>query len=495
MTRYMSLFTRYFSISFVFLGASMFGNSQQQPSPPASTPAPPPAPSDIEVQLIQRLPAEWRAPAMRYHIFLNNGYTGYLLKSTDNNELLVQSLDRLAEQSGAEEFVAAHLDEVLSSPSPSTFTVKFRKYLLYAIAGGKNWQNSPITAPLLEHECTGNPDPDLSMVALEGLHVLEVRRMKAVVEDRMKSVSWDYKSNQGLVDQLEAEDEKLLYAEADITLPGYVMKPPPVFEVPTKSNAIRVAMMGDFGTRAEDQRKVAAAMVDASRKKPFDFGLTLGDNFYFDLASPDDPGLRTAFEDLYGPMGITFYPSLGSRDWMGETPAIELLYSTKNPHWRFPAPYYTYTAGTVQFFAINTEWGEDGQQHLFSAAQARWLQDALDKSTAKWKVVYGNMPPVTSMWKSYPLLSDLMPILKGRADVYIAGRDQTLGQFKPIDDVNLFLIGASGGVKPKVNASDPGTVFAKGTSGFGVLEADDHNLTIHIDDEDGKELHVATFHK
>ena len=143
-----------------------------------------------------------------------------------------------------------------------------------------------------------------------------------------------------------------------------------MFQVPTKSNSIRVVMMGDFGTRGEDQHKVAAAMGQENKKKPFDFGLTLGDNFYFNLTSPDDPQFKVAFEDLYGPMGVTFYPSFGNHDWGGDLPAVELGIPQKTPHWNFPAPYYTYTAGPVQFFVVNTEFEFDTPDGLAAGVSA-----------------------------------------------------------------------------------------------------------------------------
>ena len=49
-----------------------------------------------------------------------------------------------------------------------------------------------------------------------------------------------------------------------------------------------------------------------------------------------------------------------------------------------PAAYYTFQAGAVQFFALDTD--------LISEAQLRWLTESLDKSVATWKVVYGHHP-------------------------------------------------------------------------------------------------------
>lgn len=445
---------------------------------------------DIVAQVIQRLPADWRSTAAQYRVFPSTGDNSYLLKQSDD-DLRYLVLSRLEADPGAEHFVAAHLDEQIAAAA----NTKARTRLIDGLAYNDNWTNNSLTVPLLEREAVGNPDPEVAAEAVSGLHALEAKRALVVLNKRLRGVSWDYKNNKDEVDGLEAAQQGLLYTEDGVDLPDFMQMPPPVFEVPTKTSSIRVAMMGDFGTRGEDQHKVAAAMVGEGKKKPFDFGITLGDNFYFDLKSPDDTGFKDAFEDLYGPMKITFYPCFGNHDWGGELPEIEILYSNENPHWRFPAPYYTYTAGPVQFFVINTEFGSDGEQHLFSALQARWLQTELDKSTAKWRVVYGHMPPYTSMWTSYTLAGELMPVLKGRADVYISGHVHNLEQHKAEDGVNLFIIGASGRGGVPVDPSDPDTIFAKEAYGFGVLEANDHTLTIRILGEDGKELHEATFHK
>ncbi len=447
---------------------------------------------DAPAQLLQRLTNEWKTTAARYHVFENIGAleASELLKENDDY-LHYAVIEQISGKAGSEEFVASHLDDVLGADVPGNTRLRLFERVVYS----DNWVSSALTVPLLEREAAYNADPAISLAAVRALHVIEAKRALAIVEPRLRSISYEYKDHKAEVDALELEEEQLLYVVDGISLPGFMMKSQPVFRAPAKGGAIRVAMMGDFGTRGEDQHKVAAAMLEEHRKKPFDFGLTLGDNFYFNLEGPDDPGFKIAFEDLYGPMGITFFPVFGNHDWGGSLAATEIAYSSRNSHWRFPAPYYTYMAGPAQFFAINTQFGTDGEQHLFSALQARWLQAELDKSTAKWKIVYGHMPPSTSMWQSYRLMEDLMPILQGRADVYISGHVHNLEQLKPIDGVNLFIIGSSGRGEVKVNASAPEVLFAKESYGFGVLEADDHDLTIRILGEDDKEMHSATFHK
>jgi tartrate-resistant acid phosphatase type 5 len=490
----------------VAVGQAAAPSASQSPAPAAK--ATPPnaavAKPSVEEQLIQHLPEDWRSTALRYHIFSDSDAGILGIPSGIEDEARLTALQRLEEAPGAEEFFAKHLEEELAgvrSADPQVPEQANRDFLISlvrAIPYRANWLNSPLATPLLEKEGYGDPDPQVSYAAAEALRTLEASRLLATVDLRLGRISWDYKNHKEEVDQLEQEEQKLLYEKDEIDLPAIMQNPPPVFQIPTNGDSVRVVMMGDFGTGGEDQHKVAAAMVEEHRKKPFDFGLTLGDNFYVDVTSPDDPQLKKVFEDLYGPMGITFYPCFGNHDWGGEFPVIELTYSARNPHWTFPAPYYTYTAGPVQFFVINTEFDlerPDGTYTSVSTLQLRWLQTELAKSKARWKVVYGHVPIYTSLYPDPNLTTSLLPVLKGRADVYISGHVHNLEQHKPVDGVNLFIIGSSGRGEVPVDASDPETIFAKEAYGFGVLEATDHDLTIRLLGEDDKELHSATFHK
>ncbi len=453
-----------------------------------------------EEQLLLHLPEDWRPIALRYHVFTDS-YASLLKIPNErelNEEVRFEAMEALLNDAGAEDFVVGHLDDLIATARTQgdehiAADAKSLGRLLYEVAYGDNWLNSPLAVPFLEHEAAVEPDPDISLDAVKALNILEARRAQAAVDRRLFYLpDDDYAKNKNEIDQLEAEQQDLLYTRNDIDLPKFMRNAPPVFHVATKNDSIRVAMMGDFGTRGEDQHKVAAAMVREHQKKPFDFGITLGDNFYVDLASVDDPNWKLAFEDLYAPMGITFYPSFGNHDWGGEYPAIVLAYSQKSPHWKFPAPYYTYTAGPVQFFVLNIQF--EGPWPSVSALQLRWLRTQLDESKAKWKVVYGHIPIYTTDFSFPDLVTGLLPVLKGRADVYIAGHIHNLEQHKPVDGVNLFIIGSSGRGEVPVH-EDPETIFAKEAYGFGVLEANDHDLTIRIIGEDDKEMHSATFHK
>ena len=55
---------------------------------------------------------------------------------------------------------------------------------------------------------------------------------------------------------------------------------PGVFSLKAPDQPIRVLAFGDFGDGSQSQKEVAASMLQYHRQRPFDFAITLGDNFY-----------------------------------------------------------------------------------------------------------------------------------------------------------------------------------------------------------------------
>jgi hypothetical protein len=93
-------------------------------------------------------------------------------------------------------------------------------------------------------------------------------------------------------------------------------------------------------------------------------------------------------------MGIPFFATLGNHDYDGN-PQAEIEYSSTSTTWRMPFTYYTFTAGPIQFFALDTDEGTAGRlvfRKAWTDTQAKWLADELEKSKATWKIVYGHHP-------------------------------------------------------------------------------------------------------
>jgi tartrate-resistant acid phosphatase type 5 len=105
-----------------------------------------------------------------------------------------------------------------------------------------------------------------------------------------------------------------------------------------------------------------------------------------------------------------------------------------------PAGSYTFTAGPAQFWAID---GAD-----MTTAQLEWLRSSLDRSHAKWKIVYGHYPLYSASGgggaREGHLTPKLLPVLQGRADAYVAGHHHSMQHLRPIGKLNLFVAGSGG---------------------------------------------------
>jgi tartrate-resistant acid phosphatase type 5 len=270
-------------------------------------------------------------------------------------------------------------------------------------------------------------------------------------------------------------------------------KAPPVFAAAPAGRAVRVVGMGDFGSGTQAQRDVAAAIVRMGAAKAFDFGITFGDNFYpTGMTGTDDPRWRDWWEALYGPLGIAFYPSLGNHEWYSDDgAAAEIAY--RSPTWRFPSPYYTFTAGPVQFFVVDTT--------EISEEQVLWLGREVGSSGARWKVVYGHHPVFAPERNAKAgaymavMQERLWPVIRGRVDAYLCGHQHAMAHMDPRDGVRFFMSGGGGAALGKVAKGAPGALFAESSFGFLTLEADEARMTISIFDTDGKPFDSETITK
>ena len=338
--------------------------------------------------------------------------------------------------------------------------------------------NQPRVREMLERLATADPDARVSLLALERLRQHQARDLGQLFEKRL-ALARSANDEQAL-DTLSTEHQHWVSRARGATLPAFLEQAPPVFSVSSK-DSLRVLAFGDFGQEGLDQRQVAQAAAAYHRQAPFDFGLTLGDNVVpVGVTSPSDPRWRAGWKDLYDPLRIPFYPPTGNHDWgLADSPAAEILYSRESPTWRMPALYYTFTAGPAQFFAVAT--------NAMSQTQTRWLDGELSRSTARWKIVYGHHPIYSSgAHADTPELQRmLLPILRGRVQVYLAGHEHLVQHLKPEDGVH-FLVAAAAGQGTRAIQRGPNTLAVDSFEGFTVFDIDAQHLRVKFVDTDGK---------
>jgi tartrate-resistant acid phosphatase type 5 len=252
------------------------------------------------------------------------------------------------------------------------------------------------------------------------------------------------------------------------------MDPPAVLPA---DRPIRAVVFGDFGDGSLGQMRVAGAIARNDRREPLDFGLTLGDNFYpKGLDELFDPRWQRDWERFYARLGIRFYATLGNHDhYTVKGPEIEIQRSSHSASWCLPKPYYTFTAGPVQFFALDT----NPIKHRAPAyeEQLEWLERALAASSAPWKVVYGHHPIFSTGpdGNTDEMVEEVLPVLKRhQADVYLAGHEHVMEYLKADGGVSFFVAGAGGHALRHLGKDGDGRrMWAAGkTLGFLVLDAE-----------------------
>jgi len=340
----------------------------------------------------------------------------------------------------------------------------------------------------LSNHAVSDPDVGVAILALDKLRLQQTQEMRKLLLQRMEMARQS--GDEASFRQLAQEHERWVSLTRGTMLPAFLRIVPPIFSLKPAPETVRVLAFGDFGNGSAEQKQVAAAMLRHHHQMPFDFAITLGDNFYDQgMPSLNDPRWQSWWAALYDPLEIKFYATFGNHDWgYGDSPAAEILYSERSQSWRLPAPYYTFTAGPVQFFALDT--------NEVSEAQKLWLKEELEKSRALWKVVYGHHPIYSAgtHGDNNGLIRALLPILKGHADIYLAGHDHDLEHLKPEGGVHFFISGG-GGAKLREPKPDPRSLFAKRIHGFTVLEANETQLKVSFIGTDGVVLYAYTLKK
>lgn len=239
---------------------------------------------------------------------------------------------------------------------------------------------------------------------------------------------------------------------------------PPAFSLPiklTNEAALEFMALGDTGMGNSGQRVVAKQMSIHAKLNPMRFVLFLGDNFYQDgVSSVNDSQWQTKFEKIYSGAGlqVPFYVALGNHDYH-QNPQAQVEYSNISSRWKMPARYYHFqepinAQSSAEFFVLDTTplaYDKDNgiQKDILrnkgDTAQATWLETALKKSTAQWKIVMGHHPLYSSgkHGDSSPMILQIEKILiSHKVNLYLSGHDHNFEIIKPIQGVRYVISGA-----------------------------------------------------
>jgi 3',5'-cyclic AMP phosphodiesterase CpdA len=204
-------------------------------------------------------------------------------------------------------------------------------------------------------------------------------------------------------------------------------------ELPLVPKSVRFAVIGDSGTGKPAQYEVAEEMDLYHETVQFDFVIMLGDNIYGGHR-PDD--FRKKFELPYHSLldaGVKFYAALGNHD----DPNDERLYKPFNMGGQ---RYYTFKKGEVEFFALDSTY--------MDPKQLNWLEQNLQKSTAKWKIAYLHHPLYSNGRAHGPdldLRNHLTPLFQQYGvNVVFSGHEHSYERLTPEQSIHYFILGNSG---------------------------------------------------
>ena len=241
--------------------------------------------------------------------------------------------------------------------------------------------------------------------------------------------------------------------------------------LPNKTDSLKFAVIGDFGTGDQPSYEVAAQMAALRARFPFEMVLTTGDNIIGDQDDPSD--LAEKFERPFRPLldaGVRFYASLGNHD----KPANR-LYPPFNMNGQ---RYYTFAKKNVRFFVLDT--------NRLDRPQLAWLEHALRTSTDDWKICAFHHPLYSDGLTHGPELElrvMLEPLLvRYGVDVVFSGHDHIYERLRPQKGVQYFVVGP-GGQEPRnlMPSEETAASFA-----------DDHNFMLVEVSSDALDFHAVS---
>lgn len=304
----------------------------------------------------------------------------------------------------------------------------------------------------------------------------------------------------------------------DAVLTSSVKNPQPIpaFSIPTfppGTPFIHFLAFGDQGTGREGQRSVAAAMAKVATQDSAMFVLTLGDNFYpSGVESVSDPQWQEKFELVYShsSLQIPFYAVLGNHDYYSN-PEAQVEYSKLGRRWTMPARYYAFTKriddttevhficlDTTPLDAERTEESEEGVElgTLDYRTQLAWLENQLQESRARWKIVLGHHALYSggAHGDNKGLIKLLEPVFsKHKVDLYLAGHDHHIEMRKPANGVHYVVSGA-GSTHRSVTWTE-NTLYAATNMGFNAFTTTPGHMVIEFYDKDGILRYAYTISK
>jgi len=284
---------------------------------------------------------------------------------------------------------------------------------------------------------------------------------------------------------------------------------------PHKTAVLRLLAIGDWGRDGMCcQRDVALRMADATEAWKPEFILNTGDNFYHDgINSPDDPQIASSWSGVYGVLpklqNMKWTTVAGNHDHRGNI-AAQLKLDKLQDTWDLPSLSFfrQYANGQVDISYIDTtpmyypyNYLQTGFRTDFNNSDQvvqrtlRDLEKQLENSKARWKIVVGHHPLVStgSHFVGEPenlerMQKHLKNIFeKHKVAAYICGHEHSI-EHAVVNDVHYFVTGAGSKVRAITDHIKENR-FAIGKQGFMAFAIEKEVLHAYVIDMAGVVLY------
>ena len=226
------------------------------------------------------------------------------------------------------------------------------------------------------------------------------------------------------------------------------------------NNIFKLFIFGDIGFFSKKLTNLA--YVTYIRKEVNDKLIFMGDNFYNDGVKDINDSMWDIFSETFSFMNpMNMHAIIGNHDYH-QNPRCQI----NNVYWNTPNFYYkkAYSENTDLFFIDTVQLIPEHcniginkvmfvhNDHIFNIInkQLIWLDDELDKSSIKNKIVFGHYPILTNGYyknRLDKLYNLLYPIFKKhKVTAYVSGHEHNIQHIKHTDNnyiFNQFIVGSS----------------------------------------------------
>lgn len=261
------------------------------------------------------------------------------------------------------------------------------------------------------------------------------------------------------------------FSSVAVSAPAAAAQPQAQVPLPNKPDSLHFAVIGDNGNGERAQYDIGQLLASWYGRFKFPLVVMMGDNIY---GSDRPQDFVKKFEAPYKPLldaGVKFYASLGNHDSREQR-----FYKNFNMDGKL---YYSFKAPKedVRFFALESTYMEPDQ--------VKWIDEELQKSGEKWKIVFFHHPLYSSArthGSQVKLREVLEPLfIKHGVSLVLNGHDHTYERIKPQNGIQYFVEGSSGQLREgDLRKGSPLTAFGEDRQQtFILMEIDGDLLTFN----------------